>query len=433
MRLAGALGALLCVSALGCGSSQSPRAADNPSGGTGGKPTGGTGGKPAGGTGGGGGSEPVILPPVACEGLAAKVGVWEDITPPVLRTPANVETYSVVVSPKDGTLFVTGGNQTNGGACPAGTDCPVARSGVQRSSDCGASFMRVNSDTGDSANLMTGALWAMVMHPTRPEIMYVANGYGDNPTLYKSTDAGATWSALSPDPAGDLTFIQAIAIDPDDGNHLALTWHENCPAPHSLWCFSRTTDGGQTWALFEGPTSIPDWDIPGWMEGSAITILGKTSYIVSSPAGIWFTADTGATWKQVAPEIVYVGYAGATTIAGGNLFVAGAGHVLFSPAQPDSDPPYAVTTTGKLEVLPNSPLITALITDGETVFAGNARNDRRPLWTTPVANPGGWSQASQEICRGDVCRGPNNFAYDPVHNVVYAANWGTGLWRYVIK
>jgi hypothetical protein len=85
-----------------------------------------------------------------------------------------------------------------------------------------------------------------------------------------------------------------------------------------------------------------------------------------------------------------------------------------------------------LDILANSPLITALISDGATVFAGNAREARRPLWSAPVSEPTAWTNAPEEVCRGAVCRGPNTFAYDPERRLIYAANWAAGLWRYAI-
>ena len=33
------------------------------------------------------------------------------------------------------------------------------------------------------------------------------------------------------------------------------------------------------------------------------------------------------------------------------------------------------------------------------------------------------------ICNGSVCRGANEMAVDYVTHVIYAANWGSGLWR----
>lgn len=375
-----------------------------------------------------------LSPPVDCSQLASVVGVWQNISPPALLTPPNMEVYSVAVNPVDGTVFMSGGNNTNGGACPKDTQCPQTLTGLMRSSDCGATFSRINSvEPGtDSANLITGALWAMVLDPKRPDTMYVANGYGMNPTLYKSTNAGVDWKALKPDPAGKLSFVQAIAVSPYDSQHLAITWHVTCEAPRTPFCLSTSADGGETWTLFDGPSSIPGWKIEGWMEASAISILGPTSYLLTTPAGIWFSADTGGTWAQLAPEIVYATYSGSSVVAGGDLFIAGAGHIWKSAAAA-GEPPFELAAGKPLTMLPNSPTVTALVTDGKTLYVGSSRDGEHQLWTASLGDTSKWTQTTDRICKGEVCRGPNEMAYDPVHHVVYAANWASGLWRLVTE
>ncbi len=371
---------------------------------------------------------PVILPPVACDGLSTKVGVWENISPEQLRNPRNEETLTVVVNPKDGTVYATGSNQTNGGACP---ECAVNKTGVLRSSNCGASFERVNNDLGDSANLNTGSLWALLMHPTEPQVLFTVNGYGNDPSIYKSLDAGVNWKKLD---AG-VGFVQSMSINANDGNHLAVTFHDDCKAPLTPWCFSKTNDGGNSWTMFNGPTSVPGFTIGGWSEAASINILGKDAYLIVSANGLWYTGDTGATWKQVAAETVYGAYPGSKTIANGTLLVPGANHILMSPAAPDKDPPFALAGGASLEPIPNSPGVSSMITVGNLVIAGTGRDEKRPLWTTTADDPTTWTQVTEEICSttSTVCRGPNQFAYDPIHKVIYAANWGAGLWRYVVE
>ena len=448
-----------CVVSAACGSSEKAPASASATAGASAEVTAGTGGASAGassataGRAGGsssGGSSPQagatsdagaagqpptsLSPPVDCTKLAGVVGVWQNISPPELLTPGNMEVYAVAVNPLDGTVFMSGGNNTNGGACPKGTECPQTLTGLMRSSDCGASFKRINSVAAgtDSANLVTGALWAMVLDPKNPNTIYVANGYGMNPTLYKSTNAGVDWTALEPDPAGKLNFVQAVAVSPYDSQHLAITWHVTCEAPHTPFCLSKSTDGGDSWALFDGPSSIPNWKIDGWMEASAISILGPTSYLLTTPAGVWFSGDTGAKWFQVAPEIVYATYSGSSVIAGGDLFVAGAGHILKSAAAA-GEPPFDLATSHTVTPLANSPTVTALVTDGKSLFVGSSRDGEHQLWTAPLSDTTKWTQTTDKICAGDICRGPNEMAYDPVHHVVYAANWATGLWRLVVE
>ncbi len=393
--------------------------------------TGGSGSNSSGNGGGGapgtGGSGPIVIaPPVDCSKLSTVVGTWQNISPPELLNPTNIENFTVVVSPKDGTVFTTGGNLTNGAACG---DCPQAFTGILRSNDCGATFKKVNENASGTAgaNLETGVLWAMLIDSEQPQTLYVANGYGTNPTMYKSTDGGITWRALKTDPDDNLHFVQAIAISPFNHNHIALTYHEDCKAPRTPACLSRSLDGGETWKVFDGPKQAP-----GWMEGASVSILGENSYVLSATAGIFYTGDSGVTWTQLAKDVIYGSYPGTTAIAGGTLFIAGDGHVWSSPAAA-GDPPFELGTSKQVKQLPNSPLVASFVSDGVTLFAGSNREGEQPMWTMPLSDPSGWKQMPDKICGAKQCRGPNQMAYDPVHHIIYSANWGAGLWRYVIK
>jgi photosystem II stability/assembly factor-like uncharacterized protein len=433
---------LSCASVMsGCGSSQ-PNAknmgdAGSSSGSSsgGGNASAGSGGSGAGSNNGGspgaGGKEtipPVILPPVACDGLSGKVGIWEEISPEQLRNPRNTETMTVVVNPEDGTVYATGSNYTNNAACPV-SECPVNRTGVLMSSDCGATFKRVNSDAegSDSAKLNTGAIWAMQIHPQQPQILYAANGYGNDPTIYKSVDAGETWRKLDT----GLGFAQSIAVDAANGDHIAATFHEDCKPPNQPWCFGRSVDGGNSWTLFDGPPSITS----GWTEGASMNIIGKTAYVVVSANTIWYTGDIGQTWTQLSTDAVYAPYPGSHAVANGNLLLPGGNSILMSPPDPDSDPPFALAKGVKPEPIPDSPKVAAFVTAGDVVVAGGGGLVMRPLHTAPTSDPTTWTRGEQDICgaTSGVCRGPNQLAYDPIHKVVYSANWGAGLWRYVLE
>src|SRR5262249_29776195 len=135
-------------------------------------------------------------------------------------------------------------------------------------------------------DLETGQLWAALVDPSNPQNMYVVNGYGNGPTVYKSTNGGVDWAPLSPDVSNVLgyhdNFVQAIAMDPTNSEHLAVTFHDNCGAPFQPLCMSQSTDGGNTWTEFNGPS-----ELTGWQEGATLTVLGATNYLYGCGAGVW--------------------------------------------------------------------------------------------------------------------------------------------------
>ena len=96
----------------------------------------------------------------------------------------------------------------------------------------------------------TGSIGAVEVAPSDPTIVYVASGEGlHRPDLsvgdgiYKSTDAGVTWTHLG---LRDGQQISAMAIDPHDPNKvfIAVVGHPYGPNPERG--IYRSTDGGQS-------------------------------------------------------------------------------------------------------------------------------------------------------------------------------------------
>ena len=97
----------------------------------------------------------------------------------------------------------------------------------------------------------TGSIGDVAVSPSDPNIVYVASGEGiQRPDLsvgdgvYKSTDAGKTWTHLGLD-AGQQ--MGGLAIDPRDPNRVfvAVLGHPYGPNPERG--VYRSTDGGKTW------------------------------------------------------------------------------------------------------------------------------------------------------------------------------------------
>src|SRR5574341_2042069 len=102
----------------------------------------------------------------------------------------------------------------------------------------------------------TQQIGRIVVHPTNPNIVYVAalgHAWGANPErgLYQTTDGGQTWKLIKfiSDKAG---FVD-LAMDPGNPNVLFASSWERVRGPYflksggpgsALW---KTTDGGRTW------------------------------------------------------------------------------------------------------------------------------------------------------------------------------------------
>src|SRR5713101_7410774 len=127
--------------------------------------------------------------------------------------------------------------------------------GVWRSDDYGRTWIPIFD------NEPTQSIGAIAVAPSDPNIVYVASGEGlHRPDLsvgngiYKSTDAGKTWTHLGSDKPGsdkqgvrDGQQIPALAVDPRDPNRLFAAVLGHPYGPSDERGIFRSTDGGETW------------------------------------------------------------------------------------------------------------------------------------------------------------------------------------------
>jgi photosystem II stability/assembly factor-like uncharacterized protein len=96
----------------------------------------------------------------------------------------------------------------------------------------------VSRDGGRSWSAVEGlrgqSIRALAQAPSDPKILIAGTLEG----VFRSTDAGATWTQISPPGSLEIHEVESLAIDPADPDVIyAGTWH-------LPW---KTTDGGQNW------------------------------------------------------------------------------------------------------------------------------------------------------------------------------------------
>jgi hypothetical protein len=341
------------------------------------------------------------------------VGVWQEVSPPEFKDPANLETFHITLDPQDQSLYATAGNKTNGG------DGSV---GIFRSTDCGSSWQKVSTGQ-NSALLETGTSFALEADWQHPGVLYDVNGYGQEPTLFKSINGGVDWQELYPD-VDDVTpssFVQTFGLDPLDPTHLVLTFHEDCKAPHAPMCFSETKDGGETWREFAGPSD-------GWKEAAFIVMLGGPSWLFEA-GDAWLTMDSGATWDKVLTS--YQGFANGSFLGGhigpdGSLYI-GVSNTGIAVSHVDATNEPAIPLGKEWSLLPNSPQASHFADDGEHFFA-NWKWDTsgQPMRTAAFSDLSSWTHMVTP--ENGLQRG-GNLLYDIAHHILYTANGTSGLWR----
>jgi photosystem II stability/assembly factor-like uncharacterized protein len=120
----------------------------------------------------------------------------------------------------------------------------VNNGGVWKTDDAGRTWNPIFDDQP------TGSIGAVAVAPSDPNIVYVGSGEGlQRPDLsvgdgmYKSTDAGKTWSHLG---LRDGQQIPAILVDPRNANRLFVAVLGHPYGPNAERGIYRSTDGGAT-------------------------------------------------------------------------------------------------------------------------------------------------------------------------------------------
>jgi hypothetical protein len=356
----------------------------------------------------------------ACDSLPGPEAGWHEITPAAFPRD-KWEATAVVVDPYDQSVYASAGWAPS--------------TGIQKSEDCGRTWKLISTgQNGDK--LLTGAHWMLKIDP-RPDgapTLYTTNGYGNDPTVYKSTNGGVDFVELNPDadhlfdnpetPAIEPPFVHSFTMDPNDHQHLAAAFHANCPSPRLPLCFSTSHDGGATWKMFDGPAGIS-----GWEEGASINVLGPSNYLYVATSGTHYTLDGGASWTKVGSRTIYCCYGGvAAQLPDGTVLAPiSDGDSPIGASRADATNPLGKNWT----FLRGSPMdAISMIDDGVRVFAGAGYfGVDHPYWSAPLTDLTNWTQTTTPV----VGRSPNQMAYDPVHHVIYSANWNAGWWRLVTR
>ena len=183
--------------------------------------------------------------------------------------------------------------------------------GVYKSTDGGITWIHLGLNE-------THHIGRIVIHPTNPEIVYVAaqgDLWGPNKErgVYMSTDGGAHWDlTLS---VNEDTGANDIAIDPQSPNILYATMYQhrrtvfgyNGGGPGSG--LYRSTDGGRHWTKLGGTgTNAVGRGLPstGDIGRCALDIYRRNSNIVyalvehQTQGGVYRSEDKGVTWRRMS-------------------------------------------------------------------------------------------------------------------------------------
>lgn len=342
-----------------------------------------------------------VAEPRSCDKLP-QAGVWENISP-----PGAVETNGLVIDPYDSATVWVG----------------VANGGLNKSTDCGATWTHVNTGMNGAA-LDSGTPYCLQVDRLNPGVIY-QNAFAGSNGLFKSTNGGVDWEQMFPEGSEvnktvQYNMINSIAVNAHNSDHLIVSMHADCGAPYGKVCVATTHNGGKEWKIL----SI-DVGQDAWVAGAGGFIIDDNTWLFGTYyKGIWLTKDDGKTFENVTPQ----GAQGSTQ-----------GKVLNAPFGPSEAGNYYLPDVGGVlhskdglewTLLPNSGGRTVGLTAaGGKVFTSDQWAptfhvaDEKDLATWTAIDPPPGLPDTQ---------GAPDLQYDPMRHILYASTWAGGLWRMVV-
>ena len=179
--------------------------------------------------------------------------------------------------------------------------------GVWKTTDAGRVWKPIFDDQP------TGSIGTIAIAPSDANVIYVGSGEGlHRPDLstgdgiYKSTDAGRTWSHLG---LRDAQQIPNIAVDPKNPNRLFVAALGHPYGPNEERGIYRSTDGGQTFEKVlskDENTGGNDVDIDPSNPDTVYATMWEerqgpweNSVWAGTNGGIFKSVDGGTTWKPL--------------------------------------------------------------------------------------------------------------------------------------
>ena len=232
----------------------------------------------------------------------ASGGLWKTMNRGLSFTPIfdDGDTYTmccVLVDPRSSSIvWLATGENTNLRSAMAGT-------GIYKSIDAGATWQHVGLARSEK-------IGRMAMDPRNSDVVYVAAqgplwADGGERGLYKTTDGGRSWNRVLH--VSDYTGISDIILDPRDPDVLYAASYQRRRGVGILigggpeGAIFKSTDAGATWTKLTA--GLPQGDMG--RIGLAISpqnpdVIYATIAAKTAESGFYRSADRGATWTKMS-------------------------------------------------------------------------------------------------------------------------------------
>jgi len=235
-------------------------------------------------------------------------GVWKTVNAGASWEPVSDEDFgsaavgAIAVAPSDPNVIVVGMGES-----PFRNTASSQGDGVYKSTDAGRSWTHIGFDH-------VRQIGEIRIHPDDPDVIWVAaqgNTYAaeDDGGIFKSTDGGATWRRVL-EPINGTTGAVDLALDMGNPRILyaamwdnrRTAWNLRSGGPGSgIW---RSVDGGESWERLSG--GLPD-SMGKIGVAASPARAGRVWAIVEAEGdegGLYRSDNGGDTWDQVNSERV---------------------------------------------------------------------------------------------------------------------------------
>ncbi len=167
------------------------------------------------------------------------------------------------------------------------------------------------------------SIGALAVAPSSPDVVYAGSGestlrdsVGFGNGMYKSTDAGKTWTHIGLD---DTHHIGRVAVDPKDPNVLFVAAIGHFYGPHPDRGVYRSRDGGRTWqkVLYKndsvGAVDVAIDPVNSQIVYASLWNTRRPPWYAYAPSngpggGIHKSVDGGTTWTQLTAGLPSEGF-----------------------------------------------------------------------------------------------------------------------------